>query len=629
MTVNSTYAPVKYSGNDVSVSFAFPYELQQKDNLVVYIIDAAGDIIDLELDTDYEVTLVGTAPTYTSATVNTTLYGAPATGETLVIEREIDYTQESDYVTSDPTPAATVEGDYDKRAMIEQQLRDATRRSLKLPASSNYRDIAVDDPVNNKGVYWDLTDPLNPVLRTTDFDLTGLNANVDEVAENIDAINTVADNIAGVSTQWNFDSATAMADPGTGDLRLNNAALASVTNIAISALVASSGNPDISDYITKWDDAANNIRGYIFIRKGGSPEVFAIYSITGSITDNGAWLQIPVTYVASAGALANTDRLFLAFTRNGENGTVSSANNITDNAVVRGDGGAKGIQESPVLIDDLGSISNVNNLFINGEAAFANGDLRISTDNKGLRGANNNRVIGLMDVASSISYVRAVNAASGNVPYLDVLSSNSNVDMGISSRGTTGRVNIYTNNGATKVAGMPLAAPNSGDVLQAGSSSNLSYVAADLVLGRESKYEPNRVSGTGLIPYDTTIPQSSEGTEGMTVTYTPKSATSKLLVEACANLNNSVAGANEMSLALFKDSETNARSVGWNQSNSNLISRQINAGFEMTSGTTSAITFKARFGANSAGTTNMNGFSPNTYYGAKLGSFIKVTEYQT
>ncbi|MGE3331986.1 MAG: hypothetical protein AB7J37_13730, partial [Candidatus Melainabacteria bacterium] len=49
--------------------------------------------------------------------------------------------------------------------------------------------------------------------------------------------------------RWNFDDSTAMADPGAGDFRLNNATLASVTAIALSDISADAGGPNVEPYI--------------------------------------------------------------------------------------------------------------------------------------------------------------------------------------------------------------------------------------------------------------------------------------------------------------------------------------------------------------------------------------------
>jgi hypothetical protein len=125
---------------------------------------------------------------------------------------------------------------------------------------------------------------------------------------------------AAAAIFWNFDTSTSMADPGTGDLRLNNATVASVTAIAVSALAAATGNPDVSDQIVTWDDSTNTNKGTITIRKAGAPATFAVFTVSGSVTDNTTWLQIAVTHVASNGALSAGDDLYLSFSRAGDKG---------------------------------------------------------------------------------------------------------------------------------------------------------------------------------------------------------------------------------------------------------------------------------------------------------------------
>lgn len=148
---------------------------------------------------------------------------------------------------------------------------------------------------------------------------------------------TAADSAAqAVTVKWAFDSSTTMGDPGTGDLRLNNATIASVTAIAVSASSSASGNPDVSDFVVTWDDSTTSTsRGTIILRKSGTPATFAVFSVNGSITDNGTWLQIPVAHVASNGTLSNADALYVGFQRTGDQGgggdtssnTATSVNN--------------------------------------------------------------------------------------------------------------------------------------------------------------------------------------------------------------------------------------------------------------------------------------------------------------
>lgn len=150
-----------------------------------------------------------------------------------------------------------------------------------------------------------------------------------------EAAQTAAVNAAG--WKYNFDNSTSMADPGSGDFRLNNATVASVTAIAIDALAADTGSPDVSDYIATWDDSDSTVlRGTITIRKIATPATFAIFSVTGAVVDNTGWLQLAVTHVLSNGAWTNTDPAIIHFVRTGEKGSAGAPGNVYDAALIAG-----------------------------------------------------------------------------------------------------------------------------------------------------------------------------------------------------------------------------------------------------------------------------------------------------
>lgn len=111
--------------------------------------------------------------------------------------------------------------------------------------------------------------------------------------------------------RYTFSSSTTMADPSSGNIRLNNATLSAVTAIAIADASADSGSPDVSAYILTWDDGANSgVRGTVSIRLDGGN--FALYSVTGASTDNTGWTQLAVTHLASAGSFTASDSLIVA-----------------------------------------------------------------------------------------------------------------------------------------------------------------------------------------------------------------------------------------------------------------------------------------------------------------------------
>jgi len=132
-------------------------------------------------------------------------------------------------------------------------------------------------------------------------------------------------------------------------------------------------------------------------------------------------------------------------------------------------------------------------------------------------------------------------------------------------------------------------------------------------------------TGTTTTPVDDTPPQKTEGDEYMTLAITPKSATSKLVFEIVWNGANSLPGGNTLVCALFQDTSNDALAAVPMFFGTDVMA-QIALNFEMTSGTTSATTFKVRVGAGAASTTTFNGVSGGRLLGGVLASSIIITE---
>ena len=152
------------------------------------------------------------------------------------------------------------------------------------------------------------------------------------------ALSAEASAAAQGAFKWNYDSATAAVDPGTGDVRFNSAFLPSATVMMISSSTMDTGNPDVSDWIATWDDSTNpNIRGTVYVRKVGAPQNFFVANITGVVQDLGTWLQMPITPIAFGGAINNNDDVTIAYARAGDRGAsgpgggdMLSTNNLSD-----------------------------------------------------------------------------------------------------------------------------------------------------------------------------------------------------------------------------------------------------------------------------------------------------------
>ena len=130
-------------------------------------------------------------------------------------------------------------------------------------------------------------------------------------------------------------------------------------------------------------------------------------------------------------------------------------------------------------------------------------------------------------------------------------------------------------------------------------------------------------TGTATIPMDDTIPQSTEGNEYMTLAITPASVTNKLLIEVVFYFAHSVAG--DFTAALFQDTTADALAAGFKQETADHL-ECISFNHYMTTGTTSATTFKVMAGNSVAGTTTFNGESGARLLGGVLASSITIME---
>jgi hypothetical protein len=161
---------------------------------------------------------------------------------------------------------------------------------------------------------------------------------------------------------------------------------------------------------------------------------------------------------------------------------------------------------------------------------------------------------------------------------------------------------------------------------QAGAQTTPAQVVAGMPVQIATVSYSAVAAGTTLIPFDDTLPQSSEGDQYMILSFTPKSATNHLFIEAKGHFSSSVL--NDMTMALFQDSGANALAVSDSTIPvANYSSVQF-LGYDMVAGTTSTITFKIRAGGSVAGTTTFNGAGGGRRFGGAILSYIKVTEYK-
>jgi hypothetical protein len=135
-------------------------------------------------------------------------------------------------------------------------------------------------------------------------------------------IGTASESDAGliptsISTGWDFDDATADADPGSGLFRLNNAAPGSATAIYIDN--ENAGGNSVTAWLDSLDDTGDSgNRGQITICDPDQPtEIFRIYQVSGSVVDGTGYRKLTVAHITGAGSFTAGAQYSFSFSARG------------------------------------------------------------------------------------------------------------------------------------------------------------------------------------------------------------------------------------------------------------------------------------------------------------------------
>ena len=134
-----------------------------------------------------------------------------------------------------------------------------------------------------------------------------------------------------------------------------------------------------------------------------------------------------------------------------------------------------------------------------------------------------------------------------------------------------------------------------------------------------------KASTSSSIPQDNTIPQNTEGTEFTTLAITPQASDSTLFIDFLVHGSLSNNNTN-LTVCLFKDSAANALQVSNNFCGTNTELFPLMLKFAETSGTTSSVTYKIRFGLNGGGTVYLNSDQSTDVYSTAQSSVFIITE---
>jgi len=243
--------------------------------------------------------------------------------------------------------------------------------------------------------------------------------------------NTGSTGAAGTNSQlsmtWN--SSTSDADPGAGKVAFNNGTVSSVSILYVDD--AEDGGADISSFVQSWDDVSNGAaRGILTITKEGTPATFALFKVTGAVTDANGYTKVPVTHVVSNGTFSNTNGIGVHFSYSG--------------------------------VDGSGNVST------DGTQTLTNKTLTSPKIGTKILDTAGNELLNLTATSSAVNELTLANAATGNKPTLTASGGDTNISVAILPKGS-GQIIIDN-------LTFPAADGSANQILQTNGSGALSFV---------------------------------------------------------------------------------------------------------------------------------------------------------
>ncbi len=266
-------------------------------------------------------------------------------GSLVVITRDIDLDRVTDFPTSGPFDVASLNTELDRMIGITADLKDDTTRALVLNDSDAAADLVLPLKSSRLGKVLGFNSSSGNVEAVSQLNTASIAATntVAVGGSSTASVAVTANNAAftfgiptgatgatgatgprgsdaGLDLTWS--SSTSDADPGAGKLAFNNGTVSSVDVIYVDDV--DDHSVTISSFVQSWDDVSNSTaRGILLITKEGTSSTYAMFKVSGGVTNASGYSKVAVTHVVSNGTFSNGDGITVQFSYSGADSTVT------------------------------------------------------------------------------------------------------------------------------------------------------------------------------------------------------------------------------------------------------------------------------------------------------------------
>ena len=458
MTVSSTTVKNSYSGNGSTTEFAYGYKIFADTDLQVIIrVNSTGVETVKTLTTHYTVAGAGDA---SGGSITFTSGNIPASGETVVIIREVPQTQAIDYIANDPFPAESHEEGLDRGTMTTQQVQEELNRAIKLSRTNTM--TSTEFTVG-------ATDRANKVLAFNSSGEISVTQELGTFKGNSATTTTAAfvqrDIVKATTTAQLNNIYICVADSAIGDTLTDTDHFALLVD-AVSA--ATSATASAASATTSGNSATASANS---ATASANSATTSANSATASANSATASANSATAAAASADAF---DDVYLGS---------KSSDPTTDND---GDALAAGMlyynTSSNIMRVYSGSawenvaVSTSGFATLTGAETFTNKTLTSPKIGTKISDTNGNELLNLTATSSAVNELTLANAATGNKPTITASGGDTNIGVSILPKGS-GQVTIDN-------LTFPAADGSSGQALVTNGSGDLSFSSAGVSAGK-------------------------------------------------------------------------------------------------------------------------------------------------